>query len=85
MTTQTENKPFNHNTIARSTSKLWNKRDLNTIVAQCAKAGHDVIKTPTTIIVGCLETDEIWLKAVNGNNNWLVRYDQKLFDENFKE
>ena len=40
---------------------------------------------PESIVVGLLDTDQVFLRALKGNGIWLVRYDQKLFDEDFEE
>jgi hypothetical protein len=76
------NKSFVHNNIARSESKIWKKSFINTVAKECAAAGYDVIKTPETVIIGLVETDQIFLRAIKGHGAWLTRYDRKLFDEN---
>ena len=86
MQEQTENKrPLSHNNIERSCSRMWKKRELNQVIKAVEAAGYDVITKPESIVVGLHDTDQVFLRALKGNGIWLVRYDQKLFDEDFEE
>ena len=82
-TTNTATKaPLAHNNIERSTSRVWTKTFINQVAKQCKEAGYDIIKTPTCVTIGLLDTDQVFLRALKGNNGWLTRYDRKLLDEN---
>jgi hypothetical protein len=72
---------FAHNNIERSTTRVWKKTFLNTVMRQCKTAGYEVRTTSTLIVIGLVETDQIFLRALKGPNGWLTRYDRKLFDE----
>lgn len=78
-------KPFQHNRIERSVSRIWTTRNqLNPVIKACREAGYDVVKTSDSVIIGIKETDQIFLKGLMTQGSWLVRFDQKLFDENFE-
>lgn len=86
---------FKHNKIERSVSRVWKLEYLKQVMQACKAAEYDVIFTNTTdeghIVIGLKDTDQIFLKALRQSpnkgpkSNWLVRYDQKLFDENYSE
>ena len=87
-------KSFQHDNIERSCSRIWKLDFLKQVMTQCKEAEFDVefINTEDEghIVIGLVDTDQIFLKALRRSNNhksngdWLVRYDQKLFDENYK-
>lgn len=83
--TTTTTAPMMHNNIKRSTSHIWKKSYLNTVVRECKAVGYDVIQDSDSIRIGLKDTDRVFLTAIRGNGGWLTRYDQKLFDENYED
>ena len=73
---------MNHNRIERSVSRIWKKSYLNKVVKACKAEGFDVITTSDSIVIGLIDSDQIFLRAIRGTSAWLTRYDRKLFDEN---
>ena len=71
-----------HNNIERSVSRIWKKSYLNTVIKACKAEGFDVITTSDSIVIGLIDSDQIFLRALRGTAGWLTRYDRKLFDEN---
>lgn len=86
---------FNHNKIERSASRVWKLEYLKQVMAACEAAEYDVLFTNNqdegTVVIGLKDTDQIFLKALRKTQNkgpksdWIVRFDQKLFDENYSE
>lgn len=70
--------------IERSTTRIWENDFVKEVVKQCKAAGYDVKKDPDTIHIGMIETQQLFLFAFKRGRGWVVRYDQKLFDENYK-
>ena len=84
--------PFQHNNIERSTTKVWTNEFIADLVEQMTIAEYDIRFVDTEdegfFVVGIKETDQVFLKALRHDikgSDWVVRYDQKLFDENFTE
>jgi len=75
-------KSFNHSNIARPVVRIWDKKFVNQIAKDCSQAGYDIVKTSEEVVIGFLDTDQIFLRAMKMNGKWMTRYDAKLFDEN---
>ena len=59
-------------------SRIWTKTQTQTTIKQLRKSGYIVSKLNSGY--ECMLDDKIIFKAMNGQNGYLVRYEESLFN-----
>jgi hypothetical protein len=61
------------------TTKIWTKPQTQQTLKMVRKAGYDVIKEHFGYEVKIPSSERVVMRALNGRNTYIVRYDSGLF------